>query len=62
MAGEDGSLALSCSWMSRIAIAPSPTAVATRLIDPWRTSPTANSNAKSAIGRMAARFNVTVCD
>jgi len=48
--------------MSRIAIAPSPTAVATRVIDPRRTSPAANSNAKPAIGRMAARFNVTVCD
>src|SRR5918997_303811 len=31
-----------CSWTRRIAMAPSPTAEATRLIDPLRTSPTAN--------------------
>ena len=49
-AGIQRRVSVRCSWMSRTAIAPSPTADATRLVEPARTSPAANTP-----GRLVSR-------
>src|SRR5206468_116705 len=49
-----------CAWTNWTAIAPSPTAVAQRLVDPERTSPAANTPETSVSSRSSAFAAVPV--
>src|SRR5215207_2386052 len=44
------------SWTSRMAVAPSPTAAATRLTEPWRMSPAANTPGRLVSSSSGGRF------